>query len=289
MLQQVDPLSLVESDNGRADDGYGADDGGRYANHGRYSNDTDHQTNRPSASSITPPLPRFELPRCVSGKLPGGLRYVRATLPPNVETPKIHGGAESDGEGGASDDGGGGRDAGGEGEGGAVKSFATGEIVIGGADLDAAEGGGKPDDAARGGDSGIGSGSGDYFLVRVDSLDRVCDVIYCGFGDVEAKNLSKIVGVQLGYLQVIPATWYSTCMYSQFEWRLSRPAAVRCVERLPRLMAHAWGVAPGFLKSVCFITRGNDAPVAVERWTGGRVGRGTHIPNRGSVYHILQQ
>lgn len=144
----------------------------------------------------------------MSGKLPGGLRYVRATLPPNVEAPKIHGGAESDGEGGASDDGGGGggRDAGGEGDGGAVKSFATGEIVIGGADLDAEGGDGKPDDAAGGGGSGSGSSSGDYFLVRVDSLDRVCDVIYCGYGDVEAKNLSKIVGVQLGYLQVIPAT-----------------------------------------------------------------------------------
>lgn len=134
---------------------------------------------------------------------------MRATLPPNVEAPKgqdVRPG--SDAEGGVSDDDGrgGGRDASGEGggggggggEGGAVKSFATGNIIIDGAGPDGAGGDEEP-----GAVSSDRSGSGDYCLVRVDSLDRVCDVIYCGFGDVEAKNLSKIVGVQLGYLQVI--------------------------------------------------------------------------------------
>ena len=42
---------------------------------------------------------------------------------------------------------------------------------------------------------------GGFCLVRADPLDRLCDIIYCGQRAVEATNLSKFVGVQLGYLQ----------------------------------------------------------------------------------------
>lgn len=141
----------------------------------------------------------FNKPRCVSGKLPGGLWYVRATLPPTADSTKRHeskgtggDGGDSDGEGDRESDteegrrGGGSRDA--------AKSFTTGAVVVGGCGK-----GEEEKEGAADGDVGV---TGNYCLVRADSLDRVCDVIYCGREAVEAKNLSKIVGVQLGYLQV---------------------------------------------------------------------------------------
>lgn len=135
----------------------------------------------------------------MSGKLPGGLWYVRATLPPTVESSNWRGGKGRRGDGGGSDGEGDGESdteegRGGGGSGDAAKSFTTGAIDVGGQ--------GKDEEAKHNtadADAGV---TGDYCLVRVDSLDRVCDVVYCGRGEVEAKNLSKVVGMQLGYLQV---------------------------------------------------------------------------------------
>lgn len=228
MLQQVDPLSLADGASTDLDDVGGGGDGyvygggsERYTDGGggsRQGTATSEASRRGPRSIPTTalgeslPLPTFEKPRCVSGKIPGGLCYVRATLPPADEAPKHRGGKGrgGSGSGGESDDddgaGGGeveGKDSGGGagGEGGdAVKSFTTGAIVVGRNGRDSREkkeekGG---DTADEGDEDGV---TGDYCLVRVDSLDRVCDIIYCGRGGVEAKNLSKVVGVQLGYLQ----------------------------------------------------------------------------------------
>ena len=46
--------------------------------------------------------------------------------------------------------------------------------------------------------------------MRVDALDRLSEIVYCGQGDVEAANLSKLVGVQLGYLQA-SESWWGEC------------------------------------------------------------------------------
>lgn len=88
----------------------------------------------------------------------------------------------------------GGEDRGKAEERGAIKCFATGEVVP-----RSGNGSGR----GRGGDAKEESakGVGGFCLVRVDPLDRLCDIIYCGQGAVEATNLSKLVGVQLGYLQ----------------------------------------------------------------------------------------
>lgn len=83
---------------------------------------------------------------------------------------------------------------------GAVKSFPTGVIIA----ACGAGGGGSSglslEKASE--DHGHRRDGGGYCLLRVDSLDRVCEIIYCGQEKVEAKNMSKLVGVQLGYLQV---------------------------------------------------------------------------------------
>lgn len=136
----------------------------------------------------------------MSGKLPGGLHYVRAALPASMQSEKrssdndgSDGGPGSDGEDGPVSDRGG-RRGGADGDGGGVaKSFTTGAIAVGGGVNKLQSG-----EEDNGPDSGV---AGDYCMVRVDSLDRVSDVIYCGREAVEAKNLSKVVGVQLGYLQ----------------------------------------------------------------------------------------
>lgn len=200
MLRQIDPLSLSEG-NGADSDAAGDE---RYTDRGGSRQGTPHsEASRPGRPRSSPaealaqaaPLPLFNKPRCVSGKLPGGLWYVRATLPPTVESPKRGGGGGSDGEGDGESDTEEGRRGGGGGE--AAKSFTTGAIAVGGC------GKGEEKEDAAGGEMGV---TGDYCLVRVDSLDRVCDVIYCGRGAVEAKNLSKVVGVQLGYLQASGGT-----------------------------------------------------------------------------------
>ncbi|CAM9574282.1 unnamed protein product [Scytosiphon promiscuus] len=148
------------------------------------------------------PLPSFERPRCVSGRLPGGLCYVRATLPP-AGAPLKHrtrnvrdGGGNGEEKEEEKDSGGNGGGGGGD----AVKSFTTGAIVVRPGRRDRSEDGEEKgfDATDERHEDGV---TGDYCLVRVDSLDRVCDIIYCGRGAVEAKNLSKVVGVQLGYLQ----------------------------------------------------------------------------------------
>lgn len=212
VLQQIDPLLLTDSVG--ADPDTAGDE--QYTDRGSSRQGTAYsEASRPGPGSSPAealakgaPLPMFNKPRCVSGKLPGGLWYVRATLPPAVESSKRRegkggggdGGGSSDGEGdgegdGASDTEEGRRDGGVVGD--AAKSFTTGAIVIGGC--------GTGEEKENGADGEIGV-AGDYCLVRVDSLDRVCDVIYCGRGAVEAKNLSKVVGVQLGYLQASGGT-----------------------------------------------------------------------------------
>lgn len=196
VLRQVDPLSLVDGDAEPVADGHDSErytegasrEGGGYRNLAGPGSQ--------SSAARTLPLPRFDKPRCVSGRLPGGLSYVRATLPTAESPLRSGGGSGSDAEdGGASDDDGGGEIVGGSGNvAGAIKSFLTGAIVVGGGAN--ASGGSEQQKAAN-----VGVCTGEYCIVRVDSLDRVCDVIYCGQGAVEAKNLSKVVGVQLGYLQ----------------------------------------------------------------------------------------
>lgn len=124
----------------------------------------------------------------MSGKLLDGLYYVRALLPNawvSTECRIKRGGDEEDGGQDKETNRGNG---GGTAE---LRSFTTGKLVIRGC---------TSDDDRR----------GNYCSVRVDSLDRVCDVIYCGREAVEAKNLSKIVGVQLGYLQ---ASFRSKLLY----------------------------------------------------------------------------
>eukprot|EP00752_Nemacystus_decipiens_P015636 g13953.t1 len=174
VLQQVDPLALTEVD-GSAPDAAGDD---RYTDRGNsrqgtsaYSEEASRSGSRGrpvEALAQAAPLPMFNKPRCVSGKLPGGLWYVRATLPPTAESPKHREGKGSGGDGGGSDGGGDaesdtdeGRRGGGGGD--AAKSFTTGEIVVGGCGNREEEKG----DAA----DGVGV-TGDYCLVRVDSLDR---------------------------------------------------------------------------------------------------------------------
>lgn len=137
----------------------------------------DSESSGSSAGKNIPPRlpPRFRLPRCVSGKLPGGLYYMRAVL------------AAADSLGSV-----------------AVKSFATGRIFPN-CEASTESIRGKPEGRSSGSSSESHSGSSrSYCNVRVDSLDRVCDMIYCGAEEVESRNLSKIVGVQIGYLQVRP-------------------------------------------------------------------------------------
>lgn len=216
VLQQIDPLFLAGAEPEQHTDGGDGSRGTAYSEASRQGARGGGGGGSPAAAlARAPPLPTFSKPRCVSGRLPGGLWYVRATLPPAGESSNRPGrkgnsggdsgdGGENDGDGGGegNDDGarrGGAEESsgggGGHGEAGnPAKSFTTGAIVVHGG----GGGGGGEDEEKEGRESGV---SGDYFLVRVDSLDRVCDIIYCGCGAVEAKNLSKIVGVQLGYLQ----------------------------------------------------------------------------------------
>ncbi|CAM9541824.1 unnamed protein product, partial [Ectocarpus sp. 12 AP-2014] len=216
--QQIDPLSLAQStsadDPDAIVDGCGSerytDGGGGGGSRQRtaYSGASPFGARSSPVAALAPAprLPIFEKPRCVSGKLPGGLWYVRATLPPADDSSKRRGegtgggggdgGSDAEGGGESDDDGRGGEEKRSSAYGGGdeVKSFTTGALVIGG-------GGGEDDeDGGAAFDEG-GGVTGQYCLVRVDSLDRVCDVIYCGREPVEAKNLSKVVGVQLGYLQ----------------------------------------------------------------------------------------
>eukprot|EP00903_Cladosiphon_okamuranus_P010401 g9839.t1 len=201
VLQQIDPLLLSE---GNGTDLHSAGEE-RYPDRGTSRQGTAYSETSRAGLRSSPteaiahavPLPMFNKPRCVSGKLPGGLWYVRATLPPTADSSKRpeskatggHG-VGSDGEGDGESD----TEDGRRGDGsGAAKSFTTGAVVVGGCGK-----GEEEKEEAADGNVGV---TGDYCLVRVDSLDRVCDVIYCGRGAVEAKNLSKVVGVQLGYLQ----------------------------------------------------------------------------------------
>lgn len=225
MLQQVDPLSLVETNDATTNDplnsynvvnNNGTTNGPDFttANNDRIGSsicqpsthggaDTGVVTGaRGFPSPPRKPLPRFELPRCVSGRLPGELHYVRATLPTaavgNSCARKKHGDGVGDADHGCTS-----ADGGSVNIGSAVKSFAAGAIATApAAGYGGAGDGGKGgnEDGSRG--EGTDGDDGGYCLVRVDSLDRVCDVIYCGKELVEAKNLSKIVGVQMSYLQV---------------------------------------------------------------------------------------
>lgn len=198
VLQQVDPLTLVEID---------ADADGK-SGRGSYTRDSHPNASGESAataaasvplddgavSATTPcstPPPIFELPRCVSGKLPGNLVYARAVLPPmptrlkKSKRPSEDAGADADPDTRQSAS----SSVAQEGS-RAVKSFTTGAVLTG-----------VGSETGEGSAASGGEGGGGYCVVRVDSLDSVCDVIYCGHQPVEAKNLSKIVGVQLGYLQ----------------------------------------------------------------------------------------
>lgn len=238
VLQQVDPLSLVgEEDppeiqqgngysnnhnpsvdvgNGRSRDGGYSDPAGPPPSNGAAVPATTTISTTSGTSTQDLP-PTFEYPRCVSATLPGGVHYVRVELPPSSGAqPKRPGSASTDRS--REDDGyqGGGNatSAAAEGSNSAVKSFATGSLDFGGR---LEEGLGMEDEASEagaGGERGCGrqgaeqggeSGEerkGGYCVVRVDSLDRVCGIIYCGFERVEAQNLSRVVGVHMGYLQV---------------------------------------------------------------------------------------
>ena len=262
VLQQIDPLALSET--GGADPDAAGDD--RYTERGSSRQGTANseasrmpgRTSSPAeALAQAAPLPMFNKPRCVSGRLPGGLWYVRALLPPTAESPKRRGGKGGGGDGGGSDGEGDAESDTEEGHRGggsddAAKSFTTGAIVVGGC----GKGGEEKRDAADG-DVGV---TGDYCLVRVDSLDRVCDVIYCGRGAVEAKNLSKVVGVQLGYLQasremvkhhpaVRPTAYCSSLDFS----------TVGCVRRRAS-MRHIFTSLLYFISSVPAPFRGTHSP-----------------------------
>lgn len=145
VLQQIDPLALTESADSETVGSERYTDGGTSRQAGTaYSEVSPPGRARGiSASAVAVkniPVPSFEKPRCVSGKLPGGLCYARATLPPADAPSKGHGrrGSPDDGgEGGveSDEDGGGGHggaeynDSGGGG-GGVAKSFTTGSIVV---------------------------------------------------------------------------------------------------------------------------------------------------------------
>lgn len=122
------------------------------------------------------------------------MRYVRATLPPTDESWKTVGSDGQSDRGGEEEDAAGEGDSGRADERGAIKCFTTGEVVYNS---------GSGSGSGRGGDTKEenAKGVGGFCLVRADPLDRLCDIIYCGQGAVEATNLSKLVGVQLGYLQ----------------------------------------------------------------------------------------
>ena len=188
MLHQTDPLSLVDgnvSDSSRYTDS-AIQEGGR-------GGGNPFGTSSRGFGVQPLPLPRFGKPRCISGTLPGGLRYVRATLPPTDESWKKVGSGDGQSDRGDKEEDAVEREDGGKAdERGAIKCFATGEVIY-------SSGNGRD----RGGDAKEESakGVGGFCLVRADPLDRLCDIIYCGQGAVEATNLSKLVGVQLGYLQ----------------------------------------------------------------------------------------
>lgn len=210
VLQQVDPFSLVGPNAGPATGTYQSErylDGASRDSVG-YSDPAGAGSQCPAAQMI--PLPSFDKPRCVSGKLSGGLWYIRAILP-NVDMPPVHCGGRGTSErhnGGVSDDDGGGGEGGGNADDRSTKkTFTTGAITIGGG-IDKGKGFG-------------GEVTGEYCIVRVDSLDQVCDLIYCGQGAVEAKNLSKIVGMQLGYLQASVRNREGCC-------RIQRPTVRVC-------------------------------------------------------------
>lgn len=187
MLQQVDPLALV----------------GELNELESHSNGS-YSAAAAATSTTLEVIPRFELPRCVSGKLPGGLRYVRADLPPTTSAEfKRPGSSGTEGN----HDGGGDQAlappaaAAAQGGSDAVKSFATGAINIRGG-ARSVVGVGRGGDGEAEGEGSSESQPGGYCVVRVDSLGRTCGLIYCGFEEVEPKNLSRVVGVHLGYLQV---------------------------------------------------------------------------------------
>lgn len=237
MLQQVDPLSLVEEEdqpedqrgngcsynrnpsfdvgNGRGHDNHRNSDGGYSDAAGPPPRNgfvvpATATISTTSAASTKDLSPTFEFPRCVSATLPGGVHYVRVELPPTS-------GAQSKRPGSAStdrsrdDDGyqGGGHDTS-----AAVKSFAAGSADFGirletGMETESEESraraggerGNEGQGTGRGGERGE-ERKGGYCVVRVDSLDRACGIIYCGVERVEAQNLSRVVGVHVGYLQV---------------------------------------------------------------------------------------
>ncbi|CAM9474951.1 unnamed protein product, partial [Discosporangium mesarthrocarpum] len=141
-------------------------------------------------SGTTPPP--FELPRCVSARLPGGLNYVRATLPETAASSCPRKGNADQEEKGD----------------GASKTFATGSLHLGTVTKHIVGRGqeGKVDGEGEGEDEGGGQARNSppqdrYCVVRVNALDRVCDIMFCGTGQVEVQNLARIVGVHIGYLQ----------------------------------------------------------------------------------------
>ncbi|CAM9515357.1 unnamed protein product, partial [Choristocarpus tenellus] len=135
----------------------------------------------PGRVDIKPP--KFELPRCVSALLPGGLHYMRVTSPQtSAAGASVILGQGVEGESDVSN--GGIRQ-------GEAKTFATGAIP-------SLEGRKHSEGGSR--EEG-GQAHDHYCAVRVDALDRVCDIVYCGAQPVEAENLSRIVGIHLGYLQ----------------------------------------------------------------------------------------
>lgn len=109
-------------------------------------------------------------------------------------------------------------------ESGVVKSFAAGAINSARRDESGDSDGNLHGTIGNSSDKSDREGSGGYCIVRVDCLNRICDMIYCGQEGVEPKFLSKIVGLQLAYLQVkrearvmtrgVPASCWNVCTIS---------------------------------------------------------------------------
>lgn len=202
VLKQVDPLYLVDA---VADPAANGSDSEQYLDGHSREGDSGYGGSRSQrqhgARSI--PLPCYEKPRCVSGKFPGGLFYVRAVLPTimrRTEDGHEHTG-DGNGSNGATGDAVKGNGGEGGGDSGPTESFATGAITLGDGNGHCTDSGSRKEEKA-GNDDHERPGAEGYCLLRTDSLDRVCEIIYCGREAVEAKNLLKVVGVQLGYLQV---------------------------------------------------------------------------------------